>query len=155
MKIQRTAAFIALLTACYLQSTAQAKTPPINEPNYNKAKIFGDIPDKAEINLVNLEGLLKFPVGESINTSIATGFRCVGTVTSKSNPADRNVRSVVIKSSTRQHATLTFSKITNQDGTVRFIGRILSRDASDALEIVKEGDRYVIAKRGFYDMINE
>jgi hypothetical protein len=155
MKMRRTAACIALLTACYLQSPAQVKAPPINEPNYNKAKIFGDIPDKTDLNLTNLEGLLKFPVGEPVNTLIANGFRFIGTVTSKSNPADRNVKSVVIKSTTRQRATLTFSKITNQDGTVRYTGRILSRDAGDALEIVKEGDRYVILKKGFYDMINE
>jgi hypothetical protein len=155
MKMQRTAALIALLTACYLQLPAQVKAPPINEPNYNKAKVFGDIPDKADINLTNLEGLLKFPVGESVNTLVANGFRFVGTVTSKSNPADRSVKSIVIKSTTRQHATLTFSKITNQDGSVRYTGRILSRDAGDALEIVKDGDRYVILKKGFYDMINE
>jgi len=155
MKMQRTAALLALLTACYLQAPAQAKTPPINEPNYNRAKVFEDIPHKTEVNLTALEGLLKFPVGESVNAGIANGFRFVGTVISKSDPADRNVRSVVIKSTTRQKATLTFSKITNSDGSVRYTGRILSREAGDALEIVKDGSRYVILKKGFYDMINE
>ncbi|RYZ28340.1 MAG: hypothetical protein EOO10_09900 [Chitinophagaceae bacterium] len=155
MKMQRTAALVALLTTCYLQSPAQTKTPPINEPNYNKAKIFGDIPAKTDINITTLEGLFKYPVGESINTSIANGFRFVGTVVSKSNPADRNVKSVVVKSTSRQKATLTFSKITNQDGSVRYTGRILSRDASDAMEIIKEGDKYVIVKKDYYDMINE
>ena len=155
MKMQQTAALIALLTACYLQSPAQGKTPPINEPNHNKAKVFGDINDKQEVNIANLESLLKLSVGTSVNTTIATGFRLVGTVTSKSNPEDASVKSVVVKSNTRQNATLTFTKIIKQDGSIRYTGRILSRDASDALEIIMDGNRYVVAKKGFYDMINE
>ena len=155
MKMQQTAALIALLSACYLQSPAQGKKPPINEPNYNKAKVFGDINDKQEVNITNLESLLKLPLGTAVNTTIATGFRLVGTITSKSNPEDLSVRSVVVKSTTRQNATLTFTKIVKQDGSVRYTGRIMSRDASDALEIIMDGNRYVVAKKGFYDMINE
>ena len=155
MKMQRTTALIALLTACYLQLPAQQKTPPVNEPNYNKAKVFGDIPDKTELNITTLETLLKLSVGDPVNAGIANGFRLVGTVISKSNPADASVKSIVIKSNTRQHATLTFTKITKPDGSIRFMGRMLSRDAGDALEIIKDGNRYVVAKKGFYDMINE
>ena len=155
MKMKKTAALIALLTACVLQSTAQSKVPPINEPNYNKAKLFNDVPDKLELNLSTLEKLLQLKVGDPVNTSIASGFRLVGTVISKSSPVDASVRSIVIKSSTRQQATLTFSKIVKQDGTIRYNGRMLSKDGGDVLEIVQDGNRYVILKKGYYDMINE
>ena len=155
MKMKKTNEVFALLTACYLQSQAQQKTPPINEPNYNKAKVFGDIPDRLEIDLTSLERLLQLKVGDLVNTSIASGFRLVGTITSKSNPEDASVRSIVVKSTTRQQATFTFTKITRPDGTFRYNGRMLSKDAGDALEIVKEDNRYFILKKGFYDMINE
>jgi hypothetical protein len=155
MKFQRTSAFVALLTLCYWHSSAQVSTPPVNEPNYNKPKIFTDLPDNLTINLSRLEALLQLPVGSPVNTIIATGFGLQGTVISKSNPSDASVRSVVIKSGSRQQATLTFTRITKQDGSITYIGRMLSKDAGDALEIVNEGDHYVIRKRGLYDMINE
>lgn len=155
MKLLKTGAAIALLTACYLHSPAQGTTPPINEPNYNKPKIFADLPDKQNLNLADLEALLHLPVGTQVNTKIAAGFRLAGTVISKSDPIDASVKSVVIKSSNRQQATLTFTRTTKQDGSISYIGRMISKEAGDALEIVKEGSNYIIRKKGFYDLINE
>ena len=154
MKRIKPGAMLALLTAFSLYASAQV-SPPVNEPNYNKPKVFTDLPEKQPIQISAVESLLNLSVGASVNTTIANGLVLNGTVISKSNPADASVKSVVVKTTSRQQATLTFSRITKQDGSISYIGRMVSKEAGDALEIAKEGTNYVIRKKGYYDMINE
>lgn len=146
---------MALLTLCYLHSSAQGSTLPTNEPDYNKPKLFSDLPAKMNLRLADMESLLNLPVGAQVNSQVASGFSLVGTVVSKSDAKDALVKSVVIKSHTRQGATLTFTRITKEDGSYSFIGRMISKGSGDALEIAKEGTEYIIRKKGTYDLINE
>lgn len=146
---------MALFTVCFVHVNAQVRTSPLNEPDYNKPKLFSDLPEKLTVNLTNMETLLSLFVGASVNTTIANGFPLIGTVVSKSNPTDATVKSVVIKSRTRQGAVLTFTRITAADGAVSYIGRIISKDAGDAFQIVKESGQYVLRKQGLYDLMNE
>lgn len=155
MKFLKTSAVIALLTVCHLYPAAQGNTPPVNEPNYNKPKLFSDLPDNLNPRLTDLEALLNLPEGAQVNATIANGFPLVGTVVSKSNPADVSSKTVVIKSLTRQGATFTFTRIKNENGSFSYTGRMLSKGAGDALVIVKEGADYVIRKKGYYEVINE
>lgn len=155
MKFLKTIIFMALFTVCFLHTKAQAPTPPLNQPDYNKPKIFSDLPEKQTLNLSNMEALLSLSVGTRVNTTIANGFALTGTVVSCSNATDGRVKSVVIKSSNRQGATLTFTRITAPDGSTSYIGRMISKDASDAFQIIKEGSQYSIRKQGLYDLINE
>ncbi len=152
--LKKSAVIAALLAVSYLQSSAQNSTVKLNEPNYNKTTLFSDLPDKLNLQLTHLESLLNFSVGTQVNATIATGFQLIGTVVSKSKP-DAFVNTVVIKSLTRKGATVTFSRITKEDGSFSYIGRIMSKDAGDAFEIGKEGTGYVIRKKGLYDLINE
>jgi hypothetical protein len=155
MKLLKTGAFIALLTVCYMQSAAQGSAPPVNEPDYNKPKLFSDLSDNLQLRLADMEALLNLPEGTQVSSTIAPGFTLVGNVVSKSNPADASVKSIVIKSTTRQGATLTFTRIKNEDGSFSYSGRMISKTAGDALVIVKEGANYVIRKKGYYEIINE
>jgi len=145
---------MAFLTVGYLHASAQ-ETVPINQPDYNKPKLFSDLPAKLNLRLPDMEALLNLSVGTKVNTLVAEGLQLKGTVVSRSNPDDLSVKSVVINSFTRQGATLTFTRFTKDDGTYSYIGRMISKDAGDALEIVKEGTVYVIRKTGLYDLINE
>jgi hypothetical protein len=155
MKLPKTGVFTALLTFCCLLSFAQTSTPPLKEPDYNKPKIFSDLPDRLRLQLANAEALLNLRVGAQVSTQLATGFTLVGTVISVSNAADASVKTVVVKSSARQGAVLTFSRIKKGDGTYTYIGRMLSVNVGDALEIVREGTEYIIRKKGLYDFIAE
>jgi hypothetical protein len=107
------------------------------------------------LRLADMESLLNLPVGAQVNSQVAIGFSLVGTVVSKSDAKDALVKSVVIKSLTRQGATLTFTRITKEDGSYSYIGRMISKGSGDALEIAKEGTEYIIRKKGTYDLINE
>ena len=155
MKSLKTGAFAALLTVFYLQSPAQGATPPVNEPDHNKPKIFADLPDNLSLRVTDLEALLNLPEGTQVNTHLAAGLKLNGTVISKSNPADVSSKSVVIKTTSRQGATLTFTRLTNADGSFSYSGRMMSKNASDAFVIVKEGSNYIIRKKGYYDIVNE
>jgi len=155
MKRQKTSVLLALLSVCYLHSPAQTTVPPVNQPDYNKPKVFTDLPEKLDLRVADMEALLNLSVGSHVNATIATGFSLSGTVVSKSNPSDQSVKSVVVKSANRKNALLTFSRIRKNDGSFSYVGRMISREASDAFEIVKEGSTYVLRKKGYYDLVNE
>ena len=155
MNLLKTGAFVALLTACYLHSPAQTNRPPINEPDYNKPKIFNDLPEMLSVRVTDMEALLNLPEGALVNKTVAPGLTLQGTIVSTSNPVDLSTRSVVIKSTNRQGASFTFTRIRQADGSFSYTGRMMSKSASDALVIVKEGSNYVIRKKAYFDIINE
>lgn len=155
MKSLKKTAFVAILSGCFTFVSAQETSAPFNEPNYNKPALFADLPSKLSVRLAELEQLLNLPEGREISATIANGFQLTGKIVSKSNPADANLKSVVIKSFNRQGATFTFSRIANGDGTFSYAGRILSHNNGDVLEISKEGNQYVFQKKGYYDLVNE
>ncbi len=154
MKILKTATAVALLFVLCKPANAQ-NAPPLNQPDYNKPKLFADLPDKLSLHLSDMEALLSLSVGASVNTVIANGLPLIGTVVSKSGDAITSLSSVVIKSTTRQGAIVTFTRIRKEDGTVLYSGRIISQKAGDTFEIVKEANAYVLRKKGLYDLINE
>ncbi len=153
MKNPKTGIFCLLLTCCYIVSSAQ--NLPINEPNNHKPSLFHDLPDHVNAGIADLESLLTLQVGQSCNTIIAPGFVFQGEVISISDAQDENVKSVVIKSTNHQGARLTFTRVTINDGTVNYVGRILSREHSDGFEISFENGQYYFIKKGFNDLVSE
>lgn len=154
MKNRRTGILFSLLFLAVLHSAAQT-APPLNDPDYNKPKIFADLPDKLSVRLAELETLFGLRVGAPVSTNAAAGFLLTGTVVSKSGPADPAVQTVVVKATGRLNATFTFTRIKNADGSLLYRGRMLGKAAGDALEIVNEGGAYVFRKKNYYDLINE
>jgi hypothetical protein len=155
MKFLKMGALAALLGVSYLHASAQNFSVPVNEPNYNKPRLFADLPNQLNLRLADMETLLNLSVGTQVAATIATGFPLTGIVVSKSAPGNASVKTIVIKSLNRQGATFTFSRVNKEDGGFLYIGRMMSKDAADAFEIIKEGGSYVIRKKGLYDLINE
>jgi hypothetical protein len=154
MKIQNTIALLVCLF-CMLGVSAQEKPVPINTPNYNKPKVFTDVPDKQPLHLKDLQTLLDLAVGTKVNVTVTKNLVLNGVVVSKSNSLDKWVKSVVVKSNLRQGTTLTFTRITEAKGGYSYLGRVISQGAGDALEFTWEGDGYIVRKKGIYDVINE
>ena len=155
MKTLKIVAICALFSLNYFYSQAQEQLPPINQPNYNKPKLFDDLPQKMNLTISDMESLFDFSVGTSVMAKLTKSFQFKGTIVSKSGSAESSVRSVIIKSFTRQGAVLTFTRITNQDGSFVYRGRIVSKESIDAYEIVKENDQYVLQKKNYYEMVRE
>jgi hypothetical protein len=148
---------IAVLSVCCILccmcSSAQIKHVPINEPDYNKPKLFADLPDRLEFNPNNLSNLFSLQVGQSVNIPISSDFSFSGKIVSKSD--DPKSLSVVIRLTNREGARFVFTKVTNDDNTVKYIGRIISLQHGDSYEIVSENNQYYLKKRGLYDVIAE
>jgi hypothetical protein len=153
MKILRSGIICLLFSVCYLASSAQVA--PLNDPGYNKPHLFSDLPQKMKIKISDFGSLLDLPVGASVHALLAPGFNFQGTVVSTSPATDATVKSVVIKSNNRKGATLIFTKTIKADGTVAFLGRIISMKNGDAFEIVKENDQYVLEKKNLAELIAE
>jgi hypothetical protein len=68
---------------------------------------------------------------------------------------ENNLLSIVIRSTNFPGAALSFSKITKEDGTISYAGRIISFQHGDAYEINQENGQYYFVKKGFYDLVNE
>ena len=154
MKILKSGALCVLLFACALSSTAQ-KSLPVSEQDYNKPKLFADLPQKLPLNVKALELLLDLSEGQSINVPLTDKMRYQGVVVSKSDPSDPNVRSIIVKSTNRLGSTFTFTRVLNLDGSVFYRGRLLSYKHSDAYEIEEEDGHYILNKKHLYDLFNE
>lgn len=153
MKTTKTGIFWILLLMC--TSQVHAQNIPLNEPDYNKPLLFSALPQTFELKTAEFEALLLQPVGSAMNFRLADEFLLKGSIVSVSDPADKRVRSVVVKSSNITGAVLTFTKIFLEDGSYKYAGRILSLDNSDAYELTVISGRYFFAKKHFYDIMNE
>lgn len=151
MKVLKTSAIGAFLTLCVLYASAQQKVP-LTEPNYNKPRIFDDLPQKMKLRVSDLKELLSLPEGASVKTFLADNFLFKGIVVSTAG--SETVRSVVIRSTDRKGATLTFTE-TIKDGGYKYLGRVISLDNGDAFDIVQEDNQYVLQKKNLYDIISE
>lgn len=143
---------LVLASFLCLQSFSQAPVP-FREPDYKKPKLFADLPAKMNLKTSRLEAFFTQPAGATVNTFITDEFLFQGKIVSKANESTH--QSVVIRSTNRPGATLTFTKTVNADGTFRYIGRILSFGNGDAFEVTIENGLYYLQKTNLYDVINE
>ena len=153
MKILKTSAVCVLLTLCFMSSSAQEI--PLNEPDYNKPKLFSDLPDRFLVNIAAFESMLNVSVGKSIAAPVEGSVTMNGIVVSKSDHNDPYVTSILVRLTNKAGATLTFTRVRQEDNSFSYIGRILSRNNSDAYEIVYDKGQYYFEKRHYYDLVNE
>ena len=146
-----------VLLICAVNSNAQ-ETAPVSEPNYKKPQLFGSLPDKIKVNIQSLKELLKTSNGEAIASTLGnseSSFHFNGQVVSTAVKYNNTIRSVVIRSSDFNGARLTFTQRTNDDGTISYIGRIISFDHADVYELQQKDGNYEFVKKKFYDLVNE
>ncbi|MER3497329.1 MAG: hypothetical protein C4308_01175 [Chitinophagaceae bacterium] len=137
---------------CTTVGLAQNQQIPLNEPDYNKPKLFNDLPESFVIDTANMVSLFQLQVGQTVTIPLTANFSYAGVVVSKSS--DQSYNSIVIKSTNRQGASFTFSRVFEEYG-VKYIGRMMSLQHSDAFEIVFENNQYHFKKKGLYDLYAE
>jgi hypothetical protein len=157
MKFLKTSALGVLLSVCMLQVEAQQDTKklPISQYDFNKPKLFKDLPDRINVPLKNFDNVFDFEVGKSVDLPFASNFQFSGTVVSKAEDVASNVKSIVIKSTNKVGATLALSRMINPDNTITYRGRIMSFKHGDAYEIANENGSYYLVKKGLYDLYEE
>lgn len=153
MKKLKSAAICILLSICYLGAVAQISHT--SKADYEKPSLFSDLPEKLNLNVPALEALFNLPAGQSIHVPFGGSFTLSGVIISKSDPNDTNVKTVVIKSSNRKGAALTFTRIRKENGSFSYLGRMFSYNHRDAFELIFESGHYFLAKKKSLDIINE
>ena len=143
-----------LLSFC---SFAQKENDRINEPDYNKPKLFSSLPDRIPLSIDKLNDLFSTPVGKvaSLKLAESSAVQFDGEVISKVSRYENSIQSIVIRSTNFNDARFTISKISKADGTVSYVGRIISFQHGDVFELQSQGGQFVLVKRNFYDLINE
>ncbi len=142
------------LSFIFSSSTLFAQAPvPVNEPDLKKPLLFANLPDRIPLETAYLKSLFTGTEGKEINMSLGKS-QLEGKVVSNISKYN-TIRSVTIRSSNFNGASLTLSSSTKTDGTVKITGRLLSLQHGDLYELEKEGEQYVLIKKNFYDLINE
>jgi len=158
MKNFRTSVVCASLVLYSFCSSAQTgETIPVNEPNYNKSKLFQNLPDNVPVSMENIGTLFTTAVGRSVglNLSSALPFRVEGDVVSLVSKYNNAIESVVVRSTNYDGARLTLSKITAADGSISYTGRIISMQHGDLFELKQINNQFTLIKKNFYDLVNE
>jgi len=143
---------LSLFFIC-LQSNAQ--TPPVREPDMNRPALFQNLPNKISCRISDLSVFLESEIGKPVSFSLVNNLSFQGVVSSVASKFDNTLNSVVIRSTNFPGAALSFSRITKEDGTYAYVGRIISFQHGDAYEINLENGQYYFIKKGFYDLVNE
>jgi hypothetical protein len=131
-----------------------AQTPPVREPDMNRPTLFQNLPEKISCHISDLSALLQSETGKAVSFSFINSINFQGVVSSVAS-IDNKLQSVVIRSTNFPGAALSFSRITKEDGTISYAGRIISFQHGDAYEINIENGQYFFVKKGFYDLVNE
>ena len=109
-------------------------------------------PPKEIYDLVNAKP------GVNINTDLSSDAKTVafeGKVISAVSKYDDKVQTVVIRSTNYNGATLSISKVTGDDGTIKYNGLLMSFQAGDLYVLKQKDDGFVLLKKSFYDVVNE
>lgn len=156
MKNLRTAVLCAGIVCLSCTSFAQEHQAPLNEPNRNKPRLFTQLPDRIDLRTDAISDLFNAPVGQPASFSLADDNRSQfqGDVIS-AGMASSNVQRLVIRSTNFPGATFSVSKITQDDGSVVYRGRIISFSHGDVFILENKEGRYQLVKKNFYDLVNE
>lgn len=154
MKILKTTAICVLLSLC-MHSQAQVHQVQMHEPDYSKPKMFKNLPDRLQFKVQEFDGLFTTELGKAVNLPISKNFSFSGTVVSKSDDVDPKIKSIVIRSSENNGATLTISRVINVDNTISYKGRIMSFKHGDAYELTYENGTYYLSKKASHNLYNE
>lgn len=159
MKNLRTHAVCVCISLMSLSSFAQNNSkPPLNEPDYNKPRLFDHLPERIPVNIHSLSSLFNTTIGVEVGKGIsenATTLRIEGQVIANSLTNNDKQQNVVIRSSNFNGAGFTISKTIEEDGSVTYNGRIINIKYGDFFVLEKVKESYVLVKKNFYDLINE
>ena len=158
MNYLKTSGLILLFLVSAVRVFAQQKAT-INEPDLNKPALFASFPDKIPVDISELKSLFGNEAARGNDLAVKfidkklPGFN--GKLVSSSSKYNNTLRSVVIRSTSFNGATLTLSSSTTTDGAARYTGRIISFQHGDLLALQKEKDQYYLIKKNFRDLVNE
>ena len=128
MKNLRTLAVCVCISLMSLSSFAQSNNgqPPLNEPDYNRPRLFNNLPEKVPFNVNNVSSLFNVSIGAAVDLGLSETVPFIMNGEVIATTSTDKVQKLVIRSSNYAGANMTIIRITNDDGSVTYRGRILS-----------------------------
>src|SRR3989442_9477239 len=135
---------ISILCLLQIQSFAQV-SPPVHQVSPNKAALFNRLPEKFSANIPVIENLFAGSASRTVKIPLPGNNFFEGTILEKvqKNP---NAISINIQLYNYDGALLTLSKITNNDGSVTYTGRIVNIRYADVFTLTKENNQFYFSK---------
>jgi hypothetical protein len=97
-------------------------------------RLFDGVPENLQFENKLIEGLFSANPGPSVDIKFSQNFHITGIVKSNQKIYD-NLQTIVIEASNYSKAKLFISKIIDDDKTIKYVGRIISRASQDGFEI--------------------
>jgi hypothetical protein len=144
-----------LISICSFSQTNHA---PVNQPDYNKPKLFDALPQTITVAFSDIENLIGKEAGQpaSVLLDNSRQITFTGTVVSVSAPVnDNSYKSVVIRSGNFNGAIMQLIRAKKGDGSFGYEGRIVSKQHGDAYILKNDGASLVFVKKGYYDLVSE
>lgn len=143
---------------CSFSLQAQEKAP-LREPDYNKPKLFNNLPASMQVDKQDLLNIISVSTqkNQEIKLPLASGrvSPFTGKIAHVYSEDDQQLRTITIQSTNFNGAMLTLSSVTNTDGTVSFVGRIFSYQHGDAFELQEKNNQYFWIKKNLREMMTE
>ena len=152
MKKLKVLAFCIVSLVIHTQTSAQTNIP-LNEPDYNKPKLFSDLPQQMTLQVSQADRLFNLTEGDFAKAQVTSQLMLQGQVIS--NGGSPSVKTIIIRMADRGNAMFSFTKTINADGAVAYMGRMMSRNSGDAYEIKKQNGQFIFNKINLYDLISE
>ena len=146
---------LIVLSIFLINIELSAQALPVREPDMNRPMLFQNLPEKISCRVNDLTPLLQSEIGSTVSFTFTGTLNFQGVVSSVASKFGNTLQTVVIRSTNLQGAALSFSKLIKEDGSVSYIGRIISFQHGDAYEIVLQDGQYFFVKKQFYDLVNE
>jgi hypothetical protein len=120
---------IICLFLYFICHQSNAQKLPVREPDMNRPYLFQNLPTKISCRINDLSALLQSEIGKPVSFLLVDNLNFQGVVSSVASKFDNTLNSVVIRSTNFPGAALSFSRITKEDGTFSYVGRIISFSA--------------------------
>jgi hypothetical protein len=157
MKSIKAILFYVCFMASFISVAAQTEKVFMNKQETNKPVLFASLPEKITISKDNLQYLFGSPLGKSVSLKAAdnNNFEFAGEIISSESKYGNSIQSIVMRCTNYEGANFTVSKITNADGAVSYVGRIVSMQHADIYELHQEAGKFILAKRKLNDLMSE
>lgn len=119
-------------------------TPPLSQHVSDKPMLFTSLPQKLECNLEEIDKLFIAEQSQKLQLHLNNHLRLEGVVMEKVQKSPE-ILSINFKANNHGGALFNISRII-QNGTIRYTGRIISRENGDVLMMVKENEKYYFTK---------
>jgi hypothetical protein len=123
---------VLLLSLTYVASFSQ-------KTDAQKPKLFANYPETIDLSKNTLQNTFNATQGQDITVAFSDNFHFQGTVLSN-EVKYANLQCVIIQSAAFGNSIFQLSKLTNDDNTITYTGRIINPDAFDGYQVKKDNN---------------